>query len=75
VKASEDDPRVVIENSHTHKQTAYRITSIEEILGDAKEDSKETEKEQEGEEPEGEESDNESKDPNYDPAKGMRKRR
>ncbi|CAG8659523.1 4209_t:CDS:2 [Dentiscutata heterogama] len=80
VKASEDNPRVVIENLHTHKRTAYRITSVEEILEDAKEENRKKEpkemerdgesEEPEEKEPEGEESDNESQDPDYDPAKG-----
>ncbi|CAG8664872.1 3333_t:CDS:2, partial [Dentiscutata heterogama] len=32
VKASEEEPRVIIENSHTHKETAYKIENIEEII-------------------------------------------
>lgn len=29
VKASEEHPRYVIENDHTHKETAYKLDNIE----------------------------------------------
>ncbi|KAF0480856.1 GOLD domain-containing protein [Gigaspora margarita] len=32
VKATEDEPRVIIENLHTHKETAYKIENVEQIL-------------------------------------------
>ncbi|RHZ81987.1 hypothetical protein Glove_115g8 [Diversispora epigaea] len=32
VKASKEEPRIVIENLNTHKETAYKLENIEEIL-------------------------------------------
>ena len=32
VRASEDEPRYVIENEHTHKEAAYKPSNIVEIL-------------------------------------------
>nr|CAG8451192.1 13627_t:CDS:2 [Entrophospora candida]CAG8485351.1 4222_t:CDS:2 [Entrophospora candida] len=34
VKASNEEPRIVIENLHTHKETAYKPENIEKIVDD-----------------------------------------